>query len=182
MIIILVFSFFIVLFIPIGVRVIYDNTFSDIDVFLFKKIKYKFDLDEFVRLFITDKNKPDKISLKAIVNNLELIIKSKKIIKDFCKNSKVVKSTIILKQDYDNIYTFISFWSIVSRYSFILKKYFKKVNNEYYMISDANNDISIELIFKFKLYKVLFILIKNIKELLKILKSRRRQKNESSYL
>lgn len=174
MIILIIIIFLVILlFVPLGIRIIYDDTYSDIDVFVFKLIRHKFDLDSFIRKFITDKN---KISLKTILNNLELALNSKKIIKDICRSTKIEKSTIVLKEEFDNLFMFISFWNIISRYAYIIRKSFKKVNNEYYMISDGNKELSIEIIFKVNIIKVIFILIKNFKEVIKFIKIKRRQK------
>jgi len=165
---------------PIGIRILYDDTYSDIDVFIFKYIKHKFDLDSFIRKFFMDKNDNSRISLPTIINNLELTIKSKKVIKDMMKTIEVKKSTIIYKQDYDNYLLFVFFWNLISRYTYIIRKSFKKVDNEYYMTNDNDRDISIELILKLRLINILFVLMKNIKEVFKVLKIRRRQKEHGT--
>lgn len=170
----------IILFIPIGVRIIYDNTYSDIDVFIFKNLKHKFDLDSFVRRFIMDKNDSSRISLTTIINNLELSINSKKTMRDILKTIDVKKSTIVFKQDYNDYILFVFFWNVVSRYTYIIRKSFKSVENEYYMSSDNDNEISIELVLKIKLIYILIALLKNINEVFKVLKIRRRQKKNGT--
>lgn len=176
MIMLIIFIF--LLFIPIGIRVIYDDNYSDIDVFIFRFLKYKFDLDSFIRKYIIEEN--NKISLPLIVNNLILLINSKSLIRDLCKTIKVKKSTVILKRDFDNYLSFIFFWNIVSRYTYIIRKSFKKVENEYYMMSNQKNDVSLELIFNITLFNVLIVLLKNIKETVKVIKLRRRQKKNGT--
>ena len=178
--IIFIFLFIILLFVPIGARVIYDDTYSDIDIFIFKYIRYKFDLDSFLRKFLVDKNNNGRISLPTIINNLEIMINSRKTIKDIMKTMYVKKSTIILKQDYDNYLLFVFFWNIVSRYTYIIRKSFKNVENEYYMTSANDKDISIELILRFRLINVLLSLLKNTKEMFKVVKIKRRQKNDGT--
>ncbi len=185
MMIILVFTCFIVLllFAPIGIRIIYDDKFTDIDIFAFKLIKYKFDVDNFIRKFIIDNNGIKKINVQSVIDNLEILLNSKDIIKDICKKTKIKKSTIVIKQDYDNYLLFITNWNIISRYAYIIRKSFKKIENEYYMLSNSKNDISIEIIFQFQLINLVIVLIKNFKELIKILKIKRRQrKNGTSNL
>lgn len=182
MIIIVIFAFLFLCFVPIGVRVIYDDKFSDIDIFLFKKLKRTFDLDKFLRSIIVDKEN-NKISFQVIVNDLELLINSKKIIKDIMSIITINKSTIILKQDFDNHLQFILFWNIVARYTYIIRKSFKKVDNEYYMINDGEQDISLELIFHFNMFNLVFVIIKNFKDVINIIKIKRRQrKNGTSNL
>lgn len=180
MILVIIILLILLLFTPIGIRVIYDDTYSDIDIYLFKWIRYKLDLDEFIRKFITTKQNRDKVSLIAIINNLEILLSSKKTIKDLCKITTIEKSTIIMKQNYEDTFKFIMFWNIVSRYIYIIRKSFKKVRNQYYMISNLDKDLSVELIFKINVFKVLIIIIKNYKEVINLIKIRRRQKNNGT--
>jgi len=180
MIIILLIFFLILLFLPIGVRIIYDNKYSDVDVFIFKFIKYKFDLDSFIRKFIMDENDINKISFHTLLNNLELAINSKKLIKKIMKTIKVKKSTIIYKHDFEDYLVFIFYWNIVSRYKHIIRRYFKKVENEYYMINNEGQDISVELILRIKLINIFIVILKNMKEMIKVLKTRRRQKKHGT--
>lgn len=182
MIFILLFAFLLFCFVPIGVRIIYDDKFSDIDIFLFKKIKRSFDLDLFLRKFIIDKDS-NKINVNNIINDLELIINSKKVLRDFMRTIIINKSTIIMKQSFENYLQFIFFWNIVSRYTYIIRKSFKKVENEYYMISDKDKDFCFEIIFHFNLFYLCLVILKNIKEVINIIKIRRRQKkNGTSHL
>ena len=168
----------ILLFGPISIRILYDDSYSDIDIYLFSFIKHKFDLDSFIRKFIIDKE--NKISFTILFNNIEMMINSRKIFKDICNKTKIDKCTIILKENYDDIYKFIIFWNIASRFSFIIKKYFKKINNEYYMITNSNNDLSVELILKVKIWKIFFVMIKNYKEILSLIKIKRRKKKDGT--
>lgn len=176
-ILILVLLIAILLFIPISIRVIYDDSFSDIDVFLFKYIRHKFDLTLFIRKFITDNN---KISFITILNNFQLLINSQNTLKDIMKTVKINKSTVILKDSYDDYIKFILFWNIVTRYSCFLKENFKNVENEYYMITNAKRDISFELIFNIKIINIIISIIKNYKEMVKIIKIKRRQKKDGT--
>ena len=50
------------------------------------------------------------------------------------------------------------------------------------MINHGKQQISVEIIFKLKLINVLFMSLKNIKELIKVMKIRRRQKHGTSNL
>lgn len=167
----------IILFIPINIRIIYDNTFSDIDVFLSKFIRHKFDLDEFIRKFTSYNN---KISYIIILNNIELLINSKNILKDILKKTNIIKSTIILKNNYNDFFQVILFWNFIARIKCFLKDNFKFVNNEYYMVVNGNQEISIEMIFKIKIINILYSCLKNYKELFKIIRIKRRQKNGTS--
>ena len=178
MMILIIFLFIILLFVPIGIRVIYDDKRSDIDIYLFSFIRHKFDLDEFIRKFIIDENK--KVSIRVLLNNLEIALNSQNIIKDICSKTRVKKSTIILKQNYTDIYKFIFFWNIVSRVSYLFKNSFKSIENEYYMITNSNSELNFEFIFKINIWKMLFIIIKNINEVKSIIKVRRRQKKSGT--
>lgn len=183
MIIILVFIFLFSVFIPIGFKITYLDNRLNVDMFCYFFIKYKLDVDELIKRITSDKNKGNKFSLNVFLKNIEMFINSKKIIKDLLKQTVVTKNTIIQKENYDNIFTFIVFWNIIARFSFLTKKYFKQVKNEYYMIGDIENDVNVEMIIKINLFKVFIVMFKNIKEVLKLIKIRRRQKNDgTSYL
>jgi len=96
------------------------------------------------------------------------------------KTIKVKKSTIIYKHDFEDYLVFIFYWNIVSRYKHIIRRYFKKVENEYYMINNEGQDISVELILRIKLINIFIIILKNMKEMIKVLKTRRRQKKHGT--
>ena len=118
-----------------------------------------------------------------IIKNIEFIINSRNIIRKICKRIKIVKCTIIFKNDYNNVLTFISYWNIVSRIKYFLKKHFKYIKNEYYMISNSENELNVEIIFKINIWKILFVLVMNIQELFEIIKIKRRtNKNGTSNL
>lgn len=178
MILFIIVSLIILLFVPISIRILYDDKYSDIDIYLFSFIRHKFDLDKFIKKFINDKN--NKLSFRTLFNNLEMLLNSKRIFKDICNKTKIDKCTIILKDNYDDIYKFIVFWNIASRFSFIIKKYFKNINNEYYMITNSKDDLSVEIIFKVNIWKIFFVIIKNYKEVLSLIKIRRRQKKNGT--
>lgn len=167
----------ILLFIPISIRVIYDDSFSDIDVFISKHIRHKFDLTLFIRKFITEN---DKINYLTILNNIQLLINSKQTIKDIMKTTKINKSTVIVKDSYDNYLKFIMFWNIVSRYSYFLKENFKSIKNEYYMYSNTEKDISFELIFNIRMINIIIAMFKNFNEMIKLIKIKRRQKKDGT--
>ncbi len=178
MILFILVSLIILLFVPISIRILYDDKYSDIDIYLFSFIRHKFDLDKFIKKFINDKN--NKLSFRTLFNNVEMLLNSKRIFKDICNKTKIDKCTIILKDNYDDIYKFIVFWNIASRFSFIIKKYFKNINNEYYMITNSKDDLSVEIIFKVNIWKIFFVIIKNYKEVLSLIKIRRRQKKNGT--
>ena len=178
MILFIIVSLIILLFVPISIRILYDDKYSDIDIYLFSFIRHKFDLDKFIKKFINDKN--NKLSFRTLFNNVEMLLNSKKIFKDICNKTKIDKCTIILKDNYDDIYKLIVFWNIASRFSFIIKKYFKNINNEYYMITNSKDDLSVEIIFKVNIWKIFFVIIKNYKEVLSLIKIRRRQKKNGT--
>ena len=183
-IIILITLLIIFLFImPIGIRIIHNDNRSDVDLYFYHIFNYRLDLDEFIKLFITEKTNRKKIDPKTILNNIEITIKGKKFIKDTLKKSKVLKSTIVLKQDYDNMLLFFSFWNFCSYYTAFIHNYFQNVKNEYYMVSESKREICFEIIIEVRLIKLLIVCIKDFKEIIKLIKVKRRQKkNGKSYL
>lgn len=182
-IIVIVLLVLFLLLMPIGIRIIHNDNRSDVDLYFYQIFNYRLDLDEFIKLFITEKTNRKKIDLKTIINNMELTIKSKKLIKDILKKSKVLKSTIVLKENYDKVFTLFSFWNFCSYYTAFIHNYFQSVKNEYYMISNSKKEICFEIIIEVRLMKLLIILIKDFKEVIKAIKIKRRQKkNGKSYL
>lgn len=172
-----------ILLMPIGIRIIHNDNRSDVDLYFYKLFNYRLDLDEFIKLFITEKKDRKKIKLRTIINNLEISIKTRKILYDAMGVSKVLKSTILLKENYDNIFTFISYWNLCSYFSSFINAYFKKVKNEYYMTSNSKKELCFELIIEIRLIKLIYVMLKDLNEVVKAIKIKRRQKkNGKSYL
>ncbi len=155
---------------PVGIRFIYNDQKSDVDIYFYKLFNTRFDLDEFIRLFVTDKDDREKISFAVIRYNVILAFQSRKVFRDICKYSKVRKITVLLKEDYEKIYTFFAYWMAVSELSQFLHSNFKAVENEYYMTSNLQSEINFEFILEVRGIIFLFILFKNIKEIFRIKK------------
>ena len=72
-IIILITLLIIFLFImPIVIRIIHNDNRSDVDLYFYHIFNYRLDLDEFIKLFITEKTNRKKIDPKTILNNIEI--------------------------------------------------------------------------------------------------------------
>lgn len=181
-IILCIFIIAFILLMPIGIRFIHNDNRNDVDVYFYRLFNYRLDLDEFIKLFITDKNNK-KISINATINNLIVFVKTRKIVYDAMKVSKVLKSTILLKENYDNIFTFFSYWNFCSYFSSFINNNFSKVKNEYYMTSNCEKELCFEVVIEIRLIKLIYVFLKNFKEVVKAIKIRRRQKkNGKSYL
>ena len=48
------------------------------------------------------------------------------------------------------------------------------------MITNSKDDLSVEIIFKVNIWKIFFVIIKNYKEVLSLIKIRRRQKKNGT--
>ena len=181
MIIILVFFLFLFLILNcnIGIRIIYNNKMTDVSLFLYRFFKYKFDVDNYIRKYVIDEEKK-KLNVQELIKNINYTIESKQIISDLMSVTNITKSTIVFKQNFENIYLFISYWNIISNLSYFIKKKFKSVKNEYYMLSNNESNIGIEMIFKVKVYKMLLVFFKNRKRLISVIKKRRRDKKSGA--
>ncbi len=183
MIFVILFILIFILLMPIGIRFIYDDNRSDVDIYFYRLFNYRLDLDEFIKYFITEKSNRNRIDFKTIVNNIEVTIKTKKLLLDIINKSRINKSTIILKENYENIWTFMSFWNVASIYSNIINSNFQSVKNEYYMIANTKREMSFEIVMEVRLIKLFVVVIKDYKEVIKFIKIKRRQKkNGKSYL
>lgn len=183
MIFIILFIFLFILLMPIGIRFIYDDNRSDVDIYFYRLFNYRLDLDEFIKYFITEKSNRNQIDIQTIINNIEVTIKTKKLLKDLINKSRITKSTIIFKENYENIWSLVTFWNVVSMYSNIINYYFQNVKNEYYMIANTKRELCFEIVIKVRLINLIMVLIKDYKEVIKFIKIKRRQKkNGKSYL
>ena len=51
---------------PIGIRIIHNDNRSDVDLYFYHIFNYRLDLDEFIKLFITEKTNRKKIGLLVL--------------------------------------------------------------------------------------------------------------------
>ena len=92
---------------------------TDVSLFLYRFFKYKFDVDNYIRKYVIDEEKK-KLNVQELIKNINYTIESKQIISDLMSVTNITKSTIVFKQNFENIYLFISYWNIISNLSFKL--------------------------------------------------------------
>ncbi len=156
---------------PIGIRVTYNDQNSDVDLYFYKLFNIKLDLDQFVRWLFTTKKNRDQITWESFIHNMKVGYAFKNIGKSVCHFSKVKKITFVLKENYERVYLFVSYWILSQKLSSFLHQHFKAVHNEYYMTSNQKLSFSFETIIEVRIIYFLLALIKNIKDLPKILKA-----------
>lgn len=163
-----------IIIMPIKIRVIRNNSYNDIDVYFIKIFNMRLDLDEIIKRMFFDKN--SSISLNSILYNIGLFIKSSNIIKDTVKQMKISKMTCIfqvnLKNEKIEMLGIVTAWNSICYLRDFIYKYFKEINNEYYSVQTNNEKInsSFEIILNFRLIYIIFSVLKNFKDIKKIIK------------
>lgn len=163
-----------IIIMPIKIRVIRNDSYNDIDVYFIKIFNMRLDLDEIIKRMFFDKN--SSISLNSILYNIGLFIKSSNIIKDTVKQMKISKLTCIfqvnLKNEKIEMLGIVTAWNSICYLRDFIYKYFKEINNEYYSVQTNNEKInsSFEIILNFRLIYIIFSVLKNFKDIKKIIK------------
>lgn len=163
-----------IIIMPIKIRVIRNESYNDIDVYFIKIFNMRLDLDGIIKKFFFDKN--SSISLNSILYNIGLFIKSSNIIKDTIKQMKISKLTCIsqvnLKNEKIEMLGIVTAWNSICYLRDFIYKYFKEINNEYYSVQTNNKKInsSFEIILNFRLIYIILSVLKNFKDIKKIIK------------
>lgn len=157
---------------PIKIRIIRNDSFNDIDIYLVKIFNIRLDFDKFIKKVFSDKD--NTVTLNSILYNLGLFIKSSNIIKSTIEQVSVFKLTWIfqvnLKNEKLEMYGTIASWNSIFILRNFIYKYFKSVNNEYYSVqtSDEKINTSFEMILNFRIIYLLFSVLRNFKDIKKI--------------
>lgn len=169
--IISIFIIFIIVVMPINLKVLYDKNNSTVELRLVKIFNVKFPIIKVVKFFTTTKDNRDKITLEGILYNFAIFIRSKPLIKLICNMARVKKVTVSAGISYEHYLVVVNSWIILDRFQKFLKKTFHKVENEHYMINDSEEMyFATELIIEIRIILILFAIIIKIKNILKVLK------------
>jgi len=160
---------------PIKIVVSKDDQRSDVDIFFTKILDIRLDFDQLLRRFFAEKGDPNKITLHSILYNLGLYRNAKSIIATTTKMIKIKKLTFIIKSKSTSLdtetWSYVFSWIIFGYFQDYIHRYFKAVDNEYYnhQIAPANK-VNFECYFNIRLIYLLFALIRNIKDIPKIIR------------
>jgi hypothetical protein len=169
----------IILIMPIKVVILKDDRRSDIDLYFTKLFNLRLDFDEFIAFLITDKENPNKVSSSRIIENYHLYKRTQNVIKTTTSMIKLKKITLIVKtkgkSKGSKMWLYVISWIYLSFVQNNIHRYFKKVENEHYnQISAERFNLNFELQFNFRFIYLLFALIKNIKDIPKIFRSKKK--------
>lgn len=165
---------FILLIMPIRIRIVRNDKHNDIDIYFVKIFNIRFDLDAAIKKFFSDKNSNDAITLDKILYNIGLIIKSSNIIKDTISLMTVSKLTWIMKTKSKNketeVFAIVASWNGILYLRKLIYKNFKEVKNEYYSVQNqgAKIDALFDAVLDFRIIYFLFAVFKNYKDIKKI--------------
>ena len=158
---------FIILLIPLKIRVIRNNNYNDIDLYIITK-DIRIDID---RLF---KSLIDNTNPKTTINDIKRLYNSQNIIKSIFKLSKVVKLTIVLYPHIiiNNIYVDYMSFMITNYLYHYIDSTFKKVESSYISTSletlNTSKCINIEIVLKIKLIYFLIAVFSNYSDFKKV--------------
>lgn len=122
-----------------------------------------------------------KENLLNTMSKVKLMIASNKLIQKYLKNITIDKVTLIPRYNSSNptIYPFLIVmnWNVISVSKYLLDRYFKKVNNEYYgvmMNDDTKQGIDLEIKGSIKVIKVILVSFFNLKSIIKLMKKEKK--------
>lgn len=169
--IISIFVIFIIIMMPINIRVIYDKINSKVEIRLVKIFNIKLPIIKVLKFFVTTKRNRDQITLEGIMYNLTLFIKSKPLIKLICSMARVKKVTVSAGISYEHYLVVVNSWLIVDRFKKFLNKTFHKIENEHYMINhNEEMYFGTELIIETRIILLIIAIIIKIKDMFKVIK------------
>lgn len=169
-----------IFFIPYKIRIKYNNK-VDVDLYIFKPLNIKIDVDKLLKKMSRDKNKNINISL--FIKKLLVLLKGKPIIKKVLKQMIVRKISINLYLSDELLLSFVTYNNILLTIKRYLLVFFKSVNNENYDViftSINKTKVNIDLLLKVRLINLIIVVIISIKELISLIKYRKEMINDGT--
>ncbi|MDD4388221.1 MAG: hypothetical protein PHV87_03290 [Bacilli bacterium] len=165
----------IILIMPIKIVAIKDDRHSDVDIHFTKILDIKLDFDQLLRRLFSEKGDPERITFRSFLSSIGLYRQAKNIITTTTKMISIKKMTFIIKTKSSSLdsdtWGFVFSWIVFGYFQDYVHRYFKAVENEYYnhQIAPANK-INFECHFNIRLVYLLFALIRNIKDIPKVIR------------
>lgn len=168
------------IFMPIRLKIDIRKEKVDIDILLFGLFGIRLDVDEFTNKYLRDKNK--KISLHKILNFIKVSNKLKKMYLDIMKYCVIEQFTCRMDETFELPY-FVIFSKMfyLNVKSFIENKFKNVLCSEYQIQLSEKRDFNLTCICRIYLSYLIYIALKNIKDIIKTRKYLKEEnKNESS--
>ena len=152
---------------PIRIQVIRNNELdkkgrrkNDINLYFFKLLSLRFDLDKFISKIIKIK---EQNTMDMIKKNINFIKKNKIYLKTFLSIIPIEKITIIYQSS--NPFVSVCFWNSIYIIRNIMIDLFEVVNNEYYnvqMEKEFKTNVKFEFVCTIRMFYFLYALVINI--------------------
>ena len=166
-ILIIIIIILIFLLMPIRIQVIRNNELdkkgrrkNDINLYFFKLLSLRFDLDKFISKIIKIK---EQNTMDMIKKNINFIKKNKIYLKTFLSIIPIEKITIIYQSS--NPFVSVCFWNSIYIIRNIMIDLFEVVNNEYYnvqMEKEFKTNVKFEFVCTIRMFYFLYALVINI--------------------
>lgn len=172
---IILFFLLIILIMPIKIKIYKKSKHVDVDLYFSKLLNLKLDFDKLMKKILMKNYKYHVNALNNFLYNLGIIIKSYGIVRELCKITMISKITWIykinLKKEELEMYSMIIGWNSIAYLRNFLNNFFKGISDEYYSIQTENETVglSFEIIINFRFIYLVYVLIKKIKDIPKII-------------
>lgn len=154
------------------------------DLYLFILIHKQLNITKIFKKFV--KNHSAKENINKIIYSIRLYIRNNILISKLLKATTVKRISFTTGYNTNNtlLYPYVTVlnYSIVSSIKSLIDSSFKKIEKEYYgvlMNDESKKGINIDLVLSIPLYKIVFIIITNLKEFIKLMKYLLKEKEKS---
>lgn len=166
---------------PIQVVITKDETRSDIDFYFTRIFNLHLDFDEFIKALFTEADTPEKISRAKIMRTYQNYKRFSPFVRTATRMVPLEKMTFIIKTSGKSLerqtWNFVFSWILISYFQNFVHSYFKDVKDEYYnQVPAEKTAIYFEFRFNFRLIYLLFSVIKNIREIPKLIHPKKGRK------
>jgi len=142
-------------------------------------IYFHINYEAFIRFFSLIRDEENKISIKAFFEKSKGYIESRKIVKQLVANTTIAKFKLVSKNNaYDPIieqYINATSWIVLSFIKEYIHSNFKKVKKDEYLVVTSKKlpskyDLDFNITAKISVYALLFVLLRNVRDIPRILK------------
>lgn len=172
----------VILIMPIRIVAVRDDVRGDVDIYFTKIFNLRLDFDQLVRRLFAERGDPERITVKSALASLSYYRQARNIIRTATRMIKIKKLTLIVKTKSGSLDT--DTWGFLFSYiglSYLrayIHRNFRAVENEYFGHQVAAvNCVNFECHFNVRLAYFLFALIRNIKDIPRVIKSMKKGKS-----
>lgn len=160
------FVLFVIITMPLKIRIIRNDEKSDIDLYLTKIFNIRVDIDEAIKYLLSTKDNRKVITVESALYKIMIMYKLRKFYSDIMKRTKITKTTVIpkLKRD-EEYYKTVFLWIFLSFTKKLLNDNFGYIDNEVYNVhvNQENTEMNFEIVFRIRIITIIISFIKNLK-------------------